>query len=245
MAIYDYFASEYSSSMGEEGDYFHRTQIDPYIFQMLGEVKGKKIYDLGCGNGYLARKLAKLGARVKASDESRELIKIAKELGGEVEYKIHDGVNFGEYKAREFDAVILNMVIHYIQDLDKLMEGVARVLKRGGKLVFSMPHFLRPNYPYSEWIKGEIGGKEKLFIKVTGYLEEEARKTESMFGKEFEVVLYHRPLKRYIEAMSRHGLYVVNIGEPESKGFAKQFSEKLQKSHLIPTFLIMSAKKLG
>ena len=243
MALYDRFASEYSSSMGEDGDYFHRTQIDPCIFEMLGEIKNKKIYDLGCGNGYLARKMAKMGASVRASDESGELIRIAESLGGKIEYELHDGADFEMYKNEEFDAVVMNMVINYIKDLDGLMSGISRVLKKGGKLVFSMPHFFRPSYPYSEWVVGKIDEKEKLFIGVTGYLKEEPRKTESLFGKEHEIVLYNRPMKRYVEVMAKHGLYIFDLGEPESRGFAKQYTEELQKSHHIPTFMIVGAKK--
>lgn len=246
MALYDRFASEYSSSMGEEGDYFHRTQIDPYIFQMLGDIKDKEIYDLGCGNGYLARKMVKMGARVTASDESRKLIEIAEKLGeGRIRYRVHDGTDFGQYKDKQFDAVVMNMVVHYIKDLEAIMEGVARVLKKDGKLVFSMPHFLRPMHPYAEWIKGQIGGKERLFVKVTGYLKEEGRKTESVWGKSEIITLYNRPMKKYVEAMAQNGLYITELAEPESKGFAKQYDDKLQKSHQIPTFMIVAARKIG
>ena len=48
MAIYDKFAKQYSDSMSEEGDYFHQTQIDPYIYEIVVNPKGKVIYDIGC-----------------------------------------------------------------------------------------------------------------------------------------------------------------------------------------------------
>lgn len=245
MAVYDRFASEYSVSVGDEGDYFHRTQIDPSIFAMLGDIKGKKIYDLGCGNGYMSRKMAKMGAEVWASDESKKLIAIAKahENTKGIRYAVHDGLNFDGYEVGSFDFVVMNMVIHYIKDLDALMSGVSKLLKKNGMLIFSKPHLFRPMYPYAEWVKGEIGGKERLFIKVTGYLKEEARKTESLWGGSSTLTLYHRPLQRFVETLAKNGMYIAKLHEPESQGFAKEFSEKLQKSHHIPTFLIVGAQK--
>lgn len=246
MAVYDRFATEYSDVMGDKGDYFHRTQIDPYVMEILGEVKNKKIYDLGCGNGYLARKLAQAGAEVWASDVSEKLVEIAKARKGSerIKYAVHDGTDFLMYREGQFDAVVMNMVVGYIKELDKLMQGVAKVLKKGGKLVFSMPHFFRPMYPYSEWVKGSLDEKEILFIRVTGYLKEEARKAESVYGSvAAKLTLYNRPLGRYVEAMAQHGLHIFQIAEPESRGFAMQFTDKLQKSHHIPTFLIVGAKK--
>jgi len=62
MSSYDRFAREYSESMAEEGDFHHRTSIDPPIYSLIGNPTGKYIYDLGCGNGYMARKLAKKGS---------------------------------------------------------------------------------------------------------------------------------------------------------------------------------------
>lgn len=38
--------------------------LDPIILQILGDVSGKRVLDAGCGDGYLSRKLAKLGALV-------------------------------------------------------------------------------------------------------------------------------------------------------------------------------------
>lgn len=52
MSVYDKFALSYSNSMKDTGDYYHKTQIDPYVYKILGDPKDKVIYDLGCGNGY-------------------------------------------------------------------------------------------------------------------------------------------------------------------------------------------------
>lgn len=245
MATYDAFAREYSMSMGEEGDYFHKTQIDPYVYKIIGDPKGKSIYDLGCGNGYMSRILAKKGAKVASSDNSKELIEIAKHAseGMKIEYQVHDALKFDLYKENQFDAVVLNMVVQYIDDLDTLFEGISRVLKKGGVVAFSMPHFLRPMSPYSDWEVGELNNKKVLYNKITGYLSTEPRHTTSIYDDKTKITLYNHPLSEIAGAIAKAGLNITHIYEPESKGFAKSYSEELQKSHHIPTFMIMGLKK--
>jgi ubiquinone/menaquinone biosynthesis C-methylase UbiE len=245
MSSYDNFADEYSSSMAEEGDFHHRTSIDPQVYSMIGDAKGKYIYDIGCGNGYMARKLANQGAKVFASDLSEKLIKIAKEKskGLDIQYMTHDATDFSSYKDNFFDCVFMNMVIHYVEDLDKLFAGVNRVLKKGGKFVFSTSHFFRPGYPYSEWVEGDVNGEKRLFIKVTGYLKPYDSKVISWWDNKTELRIINRPLNMFVNKMSEYGLYTSRIEEPESVGFAKDFSKELQGSHHIPTFIVIEATK--
>jgi ubiquinone/menaquinone biosynthesis C-methylase UbiE len=245
MSVYDKFADKYSTSMGERGDFHHKTSIDPQIYSIIGDSKGKTIYDIGCGNGYIARKLAKDGAKVFASDSSEKLINIAKEKTKdlEIQYSVHDATNFSSYKNNFFDCVIMNMVIHYVKDLDKLFKGINRVLKDNGVFVFSTNHFFRPDYPYSEWVGGSIKNKKQLFIKVTGYLKQTVINVISLWDNKTKLTIHKRPLNFFVNKLSKYGLYVFKVIEPESIGFAKDFSKDLQNSHHIPTFIIIGAIK--
>ncbi len=246
MASYDKFAQQYSDAMSERGDFFHRTQIDPHIYKIIGNPKGKWIYDLGCGNGYMARNFAKKGAHVVASDISKELINIAKEKsdGLDIAYSVRDGSDFRGLGTKKFDVVIMNMVINYIKDIDTLVRGISRILKPNGIVVFTTNHFLRPAYPYSEWVKGVIFGKETLFIKTTGYLKDIRVRVDSGWGKKTKLSLINRSLHAYVNTLAKYGLFVHAVYEPESKGFATQFSKALQKSHHIPTYIIIGATKI-
>lgn len=245
MSVYDKIAGLYSKSMSEEGDYHHRTQIDPNVYSVIGNPKDKVIYDIGCGNGYMARHLAKQGAKVYASDISSKLIEEAKKKSKNVDifYSVHDATDFSDYKTEMFDIVLMNMVIHYIKDLDKLFDGVNKVLKRGGLLVFSTTHPFRPSPPYSEWVEGEIERKKTLFIKATGYLKKESRTAPCWLDDKTILNFYNQPLNQLINTMSKHNLFIFRLEEPEPDGFAHNFSKELQKSHHIPTFIIIGARK--
>lgn len=248
MAQYDKIAKQYSKAVGEEGDYAHQTQIDPYIYSIIGNPDGKIIYDIGCGNGYMARNLVKKGATVFASDISKKIIKEAKARseGFNIHYAVHDVTDFALYRSGQFDVVVMNMVIHYIENLKKLFLGISKILKKDGLFVFSTHHFLRPPDPYSGWIKGKINGKEKLFIKVNGYLETGERKVDSFCAGVSKLVIYNHPLSELINLVVEQRLFPFRVEEPSAAGHArslKRFSKKLQWSHHIPTFLIIGVRK--
>jgi hypothetical protein len=117
------------------------------------------------------------------------------------------------------------------------------VLKKGGKFVFSTSHFFRPGYPYSEWVEGDVNGEKRLFIKVTGYLKPYDSKVISWWDNKTELRIINRPLNMFVNKMSEYGLYTSRIEEPESVGFAKDFSKELQGGHHIPTFIVIEATK--
>jgi 2-polyprenyl-3-methyl-5-hydroxy-6-metoxy-1,4-benzoquinol methylase len=52
----------------EGGDPHRIVLLNPALFQLLPDVDGKRVLDAGCGEGYLCRKLAWLGARVTHSE---------------------------------------------------------------------------------------------------------------------------------------------------------------------------------
>src|SRR5215471_2322279 len=61
---------ELIEGFGDEGDMTHQYLLNPAIFALLGDVRGKTILDAGCGQGYLCRLLAKAGANVTGIEPS-------------------------------------------------------------------------------------------------------------------------------------------------------------------------------
>jgi hypothetical protein len=56
---WDHMAEWWDTHLGEEGDLWHRALIDPPLLRLAGEVSGKRVLDLTCGNGYLSRRFAR------------------------------------------------------------------------------------------------------------------------------------------------------------------------------------------
>lgn len=59
------------------GDFGRTEMLNPSIFQLIGDVKDKKILDAGCGNGYLSRILAEKGARVTGVEPGESMYQFA------------------------------------------------------------------------------------------------------------------------------------------------------------------------
>src|SRR3989344_6325353 len=108
----------------------------PTTLKLLGNVKGKKVLDMGCGTGLYARILKKKGANIKGIDISEEMIKIAREESPDIEFKIGN-INKLPYKDEEFDIVLAALVMEYFSSWSMVLKEVRRVLKDNGLFVFS------------------------------------------------------------------------------------------------------------
>jgi len=74
---WDKNALEYVSYYTTQGDLSREVLLNPVLLELMGSVQGKRILDAGCGEGYLSRILAELGAFVIAVDYSRKILEIA------------------------------------------------------------------------------------------------------------------------------------------------------------------------
>lgn len=108
-----------------------------YIFDVIGNVEGKRILDLGCGAGYTSLKLLKKGAHVTAIDISPKSIE---HLAGEVKALgmsdritalVMDAHNL-QFDDGYFDLVVGDGILHHLPDLEKALAEIKRVLKPTG-----------------------------------------------------------------------------------------------------------------
>ncbi len=101
------------------------------VVEWLNPRIGERILDLGCGDGALTVKLRELGCEVIGIDSSPDFIRSAKLLG--LDARLLDGhqLHFNS----EFDAVFSNAALHWMKQPDRVIEGVWRSLKPGGRFV--------------------------------------------------------------------------------------------------------------
>jgi ubiquinone/menaquinone biosynthesis C-methylase UbiE len=108
---------------------------------LIGDVAGKSILDLACGEGFYARLLKQNGAaRLVGVDISSEMIKLARReeaslpLG--IEYIIGDVMEIGSIGS--FDLVVASYLLNYAstkEQLLKMCQTIAIHLKPGGRFV--------------------------------------------------------------------------------------------------------------
>lgn len=106
---YNAIAKQYHKLRISKKKFYNEYLEMPTTLKLLGNVKGKKILDLGCGTGIYAKILRKRGARVKGIDVSSKEIEIAREQNPGIEFIIGNAEKL-PYKNKEFDIVLSTSV---------------------------------------------------------------------------------------------------------------------------------------
>ena len=135
---------------------------EPHVRTALGDVRGFRVLDLGCGTGRHTAWLAGAGARVTAVDFSEKMLERARhKLAGAdvrfVPHDLHEPLPFGD---ASFDAAVSGLVLEHLRDLDGFCGETRRVLTAPGRAVVSAMHpamFLRDSCaPFTDPDTGEV-----------------------------------------------------------------------------------------
>jgi 2-polyprenyl-3-methyl-5-hydroxy-6-metoxy-1,4-benzoquinol methylase len=215
----------------DNGDFSRQHLLNPAIFSLVGEVRGKKILDAGCGQGYLCRLLAKLGAKVTGIEPAQKLTEYAIQREAEeklgIEYIIQDLSSQIPFDS-EFDIVVSNMVFMDIPEYETAMRNCIKSLKKDGQFVFSILH---PCFEESvDWtIKQSVETKEYF---------------EKYQVKQFIGHFFHRTLSEYVNLVIQEGCSITKLVEPQlDKSVALEIKKHERNLH-VPSFLVVQAKKM-
>jgi ubiquinone biosynthesis O-methyltransferase len=108
------------------------------ILELVGDVSGCRVLDVGCGDGELAVELEKGGAAVVGIDASAEMIDAAKRRSKSRNADIDFQVAMAEhlpFPAGQFDVVTAITILCFVDDAAPVFREIARVLRPGGRLV--------------------------------------------------------------------------------------------------------------
>lgn len=198
----------------ESPDTYHAKVVLPNVLRVVEPKKGIQILEIGCGEGYFSRELAKAGASVVASDISPELIDIAKEKGGKVSYHVSNAEDLSWVKEHSADVVLAVLTLQNMERLDVVMKGVARALKKDGRFVFVLNHPVIRVPQTSSWGFDE---KEKVqYRRLDGYLSGKKVSIDMHPGKKgAKSVTYsfHRSLQEYMKLLKGAGFCIVRLEE--------------------------------
>lgn len=112
--------------------------------RLLGDVAGRRILDLGCGQGHTAVGLARRGARVIAIDTAVDRLGVARNLAAqhEVTIEFHQAqpAELAFLAADHVDLAVAVTSLSFVQDLNRVFRQVHRVIRPSGHFVVSVPH---------------------------------------------------------------------------------------------------------
>lgn len=101
------------------------------VLDLLQAAEGERILDLGCGDGALTLKIARMGCEVLGVDRSGPMVEATRALGVDADVMDGETLAFDQ----PFDAVFSNAALHWMPNAEQVIDGVWQALKPGGRFV--------------------------------------------------------------------------------------------------------------
>ncbi|MCR9122569.1 MAG: methyltransferase domain-containing protein [Phyllobacteriaceae bacterium] len=188
----------------------------PIVRSFLGDVGGRAVLDLGCGEAFLGRQLLAAGAaHYLGIDGSPLMVAKARQTlagtGGIVEQ--HDLERWCGGLIGRFDMVVSCLTFQYVADLPRLFEIIRHHLKPGGVLVFSVEHpVMTSSYHALAPADGRSGWA------VYDYFRHGSRDDHWL---DAVVRKHHRTIAQLIDIVRGHGFDLDRLseGEPDRANF--------------------------
>lgn len=232
----------------KEKDTYHTKVVIPGVVRLLGDIKGKRVLDLACGNGIISSFIKKQGAIVSGVDKGGDLIKIAKDKFKDIDFYVGDAEKLSEtFKGVKFDTVVCVLAIQNIKSLDNVFSSVDNVLEKGGRFIFVLNHPAFRVPKKSNWVfHSNYNARE-----IKEYMTESSIKIDMEPGSDDKNKKYtysfHRPLQSYFKSLRKNNLSVTHLEEwishkRSESGPKKEIEDKARKE--FPMFMVIEAVKL-
>jgi ubiquinone/menaquinone biosynthesis C-methylase UbiE len=253
MQCWDDAAEEFAGRFKRHEEFFHKHIINPTLLNLLGDVKGKAVLDVACGEGHFSRKLAeqaKGDIQITGIDASKKLIDIAQKKNGPfshcIRFLLGDASHLDQLSSNSFDVVVCNMALMFIKRFEETIQEVARVLKPQGLFIFSLLHpcFLTPG---SGWILEDSIDKKKgkrIGWKTDNYHLRLVYHGIMVECDTKETYYFCRTLEDYFRALRKSGFVVEDLREPLPPKELMERHHDFKGEEKRSIILIMKCKRL-
>jgi len=238
---WNYRAASYQKAIGGAGAYgdliWGPNRHPEDELKVLGNVRGKKVLEVGCGAAQFGIELAKRGATVTGIDLSAEQLRHARAniKAAGVDYRLERGnaENLTRFRSGSFDIVTSDFALGFI-DIDRLLPEVRRVLKPGGFCAFSWAS------PILDCMT--FGGSAPLLAFVRPYFDREP----FVEGGKDPTYEFKRTYGDWVRSFVRAGLVLEDLIEPQTPKSGTHWDwpqYRWQRTHVVPGTCIWKARK--
>ncbi|PEY42117.1 SAM-dependent methyltransferase [Bacillus cereus] len=209
----------------------------PALLQLIGDMKGRSILDLGCGDAKFGVELLQKGCLSYTGIESSHLmyteaVKQLENVNGTVHFM---NLKDYTYPPSTFDLVTSRLALHYIEHLNIIFQNVYQTLKTDGIFTFSVQHPVIT----SSFESLQRSGKRTSWL-IDDYFKI-GKRTEPWINQ--EVIKYHRTIEQYFTLLQQAGFTITGLREATPKRKHFQSEEEYTRRLRIPLFLLFSCKK--
>jgi SAM-dependent methyltransferase len=211
----DYYA-EHGAFLGDDDFVWGPEGLREVDAGLLGEVAGLQLLEIGAGAAQCSRYAARQGARVVATDISSGMLRQGADLNRAFRATSGMTVPLVQCDATRlpfddcsFDAVFTSYgAVPFVADSAALMAQAARVLRPGGRFVFSTTHPIR-------WALPDDPGYPGLTVSSSYFDRTPYVEYESTGSGAASYVEHHRTLGDRVRELTAAGLRLVDLVEPE------------------------------
>ncbi|WIX75184.1 class I SAM-dependent methyltransferase [Amycolatopsis carbonis] len=214
LAWWDADADDYQATHGEflgDTDFVWCPEgVREEDVRLLGDVRGRRVLEVGCGQAACSRWLSSAGAEAVATDLSGGMLRHAREGNertGVAVPLVQANAEYLPFASGSFDAACSAFgALPFVPSLATVFAEVHRLLRPGSPWVFSVTHPMRWIFPDDP---GPLGlTVAQPYFDRTPYVEVDD-------DGEATYVEYHRTLGDYVRALAAGGFALEDLLEPE------------------------------
>ncbi len=205
--------------------------------RLLGDLKGKRVLELGCGGAQCSIAFARQGATAIGVDFSAQQLAFARRLCEREDVKVElrqgDVADLAFLRADSIDLVFSANAFGYVDDLNRVFRQVHRVLKVSAPLVFSLPH---PAYSMID-----DNGDDPLRVRRSYF--DGSPMEQKLGGVAF--TQYHHTMADIYMGLARSSYKVDMMLEPPPISQGRRSAAWRDAFLFVPRTLIIRARKEG
>ena len=216
-------ATSWAQEVRKGNDVAREWLNNPAFLNFIGDLRGRRVLDAGCGEGHNTRILARRGARMTGVDISGRMIELAREEEEreplDISYVRTSYAALGLFADASFDSVVSFMALMDGPEFDLAMRESFRILRPGGMLAFSILHpcFITKG---ARWLRDDQGVKVKWMVSEyfnpAGWIDRWRLTDAPPEAPEFSVPRFDRTLSEYVNGIIAAGFVVRRIEEPRA-----------------------------
>lgn len=242
-------AAEYWDDFIETGlDYARLNVHGPALIEACGPVKGLNVLDVGCGQGYFSRRLARLGAKVVGIDLAENMIDNARAheqknpLG--IGYRVLDASEIGDvWRPATFDLVTACMSLHDMPDPGRVLHACSKMLVNHGVMAFSVVHPVNDAVHYKRQTEGNAN---KGAFTIDHYFAKGSVTVSwnmQRLKHQWKTIGYRFTISDWSRMIGEGGFLIEKIGEPRPTRSQCKEHPELEPCYEIPFFLVFRIVK--
>ena len=187
---------------------------------VIGDVQGQRVLDLGCGTGRYCVLLAQRGAGVVGIDPSEGMLERARrKITLASQFELREGtIDKVSFPGGSFDLIVSALTLGHLPELEPTLGEAARLVKEGGRVVISDIH---PYWP--------VSGHDYTEFFVD--------------GREYRMPLYPHLLEEYWRLCKKFGLHFEDVREPAIGSRLIESFPSLQDYEGIPLAIVLALRK--